>query len=84
MKRFAHTKTPDGALGKNIATRKHRALAGCKRQGAVCIWKTINFPSKSLIINEQYEPRKVQLYYCVCVFVCVCVCVCVRESIDLY
>ena len=82
MKRFAHTKTPDGALGKNIATRKHRALAGCKRQGPVCIWKTINFPSKSLIINEHTSREKFS-YITVCVFVCVGVCVCVRESIDL-
>ena len=34
---------PDGALGKIIAARKHRALAGCQREGAFCICKTINF-----------------------------------------
>ena len=48
----------DGALGKIIAARKHRALAGCKREGAVCIWMT-----KSFITNEQYEPRNAELYY---------------------
>ena len=60
---------PDGALGKIIAARKHRALAGCKREGAVCICKTINFLTKSFIPNEQYEPRNAELYY----FVYICV-----------
>ena len=60
---------PDGALGKIIAARKHRALAGCKREGAVCICKTINFSTRSFITNEQYEPRNAELYY----FVYICV-----------
>ena len=54
---------PDGALGKIIAARKHRALAGCKREGAVCICKTLHF--LSFITNEQYEPRNGELYYLV-------------------
>ena len=60
---------PDGALGKIIAARKHRVLAGCKREGAVCICKTILFLTKSFIRNEQYEPRYAELYY----FVYICV-----------
>ena len=60
---------PDGALGKHIAARKHRALAGCKREGAVCVCKTITFSTKSFITNEQYEPRNAELYY----FVYICV-----------
>ena len=52
-----------GHLVKNIAARKHRALAGCKREGAVCICMTINFSTKSFITNEQYEPRNTELYY---------------------
>ena len=39
----ACARIPDGALGKIIPARKHRALAGCKREGAICICKTINF-----------------------------------------
>ena len=39
----AGVRFPDGALGKIIAARKHRTLAGCKREGAVCICKTIIF-----------------------------------------
>ena len=65
----ACTRFPDGALGKHIAARKHGALAGCKREGAVCVCKTINFSTKSLITNEQYEPRNSELYY----FVYICV-----------
>ena len=65
----ACARIPDGALGKIIAARKYRALAGCKREGAVCICKTINFSTKSFITNEQYEPRKAELYY----FVYICV-----------
>ena len=65
----ACARIPDGALGKIIAARKHRALAGCKREGAVCICKTINFLTKSFITNEQYEPRNAELYY----FVYICV-----------
>ena len=42
---------------------------GCKREGAVCICKTINFSTKSFIRNEQYEPRNAELYY----FVYICV-----------
>ena len=62
---------PDGVLGKIIAARKHRALADCKREGAVCICKTINFFTKSFITNEQYEPRNAELHYFVyiCVFI---------------
>ena len=60
---------PDGALHKIIEVRKHRALAGCKREGAVCICKTIHFLTKSFITNEQYEPRNAELYY----FVYICV-----------
>ena len=60
----ACARIPDGALGKIIAARKHRALAGCKREGAVCICMTINFSTKSFITNEQYEPRNAELYYC--------------------
>ena len=59
----ACARIPDGALGKIIAARKHRALAGCKREGAVCICKTIIFSTKSFITNEQYEPRNAELYY---------------------
>ena len=65
----ACARIPDGALGKIIAARKHRALAGCKREGAVCICKTIIFLTKSFITNEQYEPRNAELYY----FVYICV-----------
>ena len=64
----AWAQIPDGALRKIIAARKHRALAGCKRDGAVCICKTINFLTKSFITNEQYEPRNAELYY----FVYIC------------
>ena len=60
---------PDRALGKIIAARKHRALAGCKREGEVFICKTIHFSTKSFITNEQYEPRNAELYY----FVYMCV-----------
>ena len=59
----------DGALGKIIAASKHRVLAGCKREEAVCICKTINFSTKSFITNEQYELRNTELYY----FVYICV-----------
>ena len=59
----ACVRIPDGALGKIIAARKHQALAGCKREGAVCIYMTINFSTKSFITNEQYEPRNAELYY---------------------
>ena len=52
-----------------IAAGKHRALAGCKREGAVCICKTINFLTKYFITNEPYEPRNAELYY----FVHICV-----------
>ena len=38
-------------------------LAGCKREGAVCICKTIHFLTKSFITNEQYEPRNAELHY---------------------
>ena len=48
----ACARIPDGALGKIIAARKQRALAGCKREGVVCICKTINFSTKSFITNE--------------------------------
>ena len=66
----ACVRIPDGALGKIIAARKHRALAGCKREGAVCTFcKTINFSTKSFITNEQHEPRNTDLYY----FVYICV-----------
>ena len=58
----ACARIPDGALGKNIAARKHRALAGCKREGAVSICMTINFLTKSFITNEQYEPRNTESY----------------------
>ena len=58
----ACARIPDGALGKIIATREHRALACCKREGAVCICNTINFSTKSFIINERNEPRNVKLY----------------------
>ena len=67
---------PDGALGKIIAAREHRALAGCKREGAVCICKTINFSTKSFITNEQYEPRNAELYYFVYIYICVCPYIC--------
>ena len=60
---------PGWGLGKIIAARKQRALTGCKREGAVCICKTINFSTKSFITNEQYEPRNAELYY----FVYICV-----------
>ena len=60
---------PDGALGTIIAARKHRALVGCKPEGAVCICKTMNLSTKSFITNEQYEPRNAELYY----FVYICV-----------
>ena len=43
---------PDEALSKIIAARKHWALSGCKREGAVFICNTINFSTKSFIINE--------------------------------
>ena len=57
-------------LTKIIAARKHGALAGCKREGAVSIFcKTMNFFTKSFITNEQYEPRNAELYY----FVYMCV-----------
>ena len=59
----ACARIPDGALGKIIAARKHRALAGCKREGVVCIYKTINFSTKSFKTNEQYEPTNAELYY---------------------
>ena len=60
----ASTRFPDGALGKTIiAARKHRALAGCKREGVVCNCEAINFLTKSFITNEQYEPRNAELYY---------------------
>ena len=56
-----------------IAARKHRALAGCKHEGAVCICRTINFATKSFITNEQYEPRNAELYYfmyeCVSIYI---------------
>ena len=65
----ACARIPDGALGKIIAARKHRALAGCKREGTVCICKTIIFLTKSFITNKQYEPRNAELYY----FVYICV-----------
>ena len=67
----ACARIPDGALGKIIAARKHRALAGCKREGAVCICMTIIFSTKSFITNEQYEPRNAELYYFVyeCVYI---------------
>ena len=51
------------------AARKHRGLAGCKREGAVCICKTINFLTKSFITNEQYELRNAESYY----FMYICV-----------
>ena len=60
---WACARIPDGALGKIIPARKHRAMAGCKREGAVCICMTINFSTKSFITNEQYEPRNAELYY---------------------
>ena len=66
---YACARFPDGALGKIIAARNHRALAGCKCEGAVCICKTIIFFSKSFIPNEQNEPRNVELYY----FLYICV-----------
>ena len=53
-----------------IAAGKHRALAGCKREGAVCICKTIKFLTKSFMTNETYELRNAQLYYFVYVHVC--------------
>ena len=65
----ACARIPDGALGKIIVARKHRALAGWKHEGAVCICKTINFSTKFFITNEQYEPRNGELYY----FVYICV-----------
>ena len=65
----ACARMPDGALGKIIASRKHRALAGCKREGAVCICRTINFLTKSFITNEQYEPRNAD-YITLCIYVC--------------
>ena len=52
-----------------IAAGKQRALAGCKREGAVCISKTINVLTKSFITNEPYEPRNAELYYSV--YICV-------------
>ena len=62
---------PDGALGKINAARKHRALAGYKRQGAICICKTINFLTKSFITNEQYEPRNADwCYITLCTHAC--------------
>ena len=65
----ACARIPDGALGKIIVARKHRGLAGCKREGAVCICKTIIFSTTSFITNEQYEPRNAEIYY----FVYICV-----------
>ena len=65
----ACARIPHGALSNVIAASKHRALAGCKREGAVCICKTINFSTKSFITNEQYGSRNAELYY----FVYVCV-----------
>ena len=59
----ACARIPGGAFGKIIVARKHRALAGCKRDGAVCICMTINLSTKSFITNEQYEPRNAELYY---------------------
>ena len=67
---WACTRIPDEALGKIVVARKHRALAGCKSEGAVCICKTINFATKFFITNEQYEPKNAELLY---YFVYICV-----------
>ena len=70
----ACARIPDGALGKIIATRKHQALACCKREIAVCICNTIHFSTKSFIINKRYEPRNAKLYCfvykCVSIYLC--------------
>ena len=55
---------------KDDAARQHRALAGRKREGAVCICKTVFFSAIPLIINEQYVPRKAVLYYFVLIYSC--------------
>ena len=65
----ACARIPDGALGKIIATSEQRALACCQRDGAVCICNTINFSTKSFIINDRYEPRNVS-YIALCIKVC--------------
>ena len=65
----ACARIPDGVLGKIIAAKKHRALAGCKCEGAICICKTIFFSTKSFVTNAQYEPWNAKLYY----FVYICV-----------
>ena len=67
----ACARIPDGALGKINAARKHRALAGYKREGAICICKTINFLTKSFITNEQYETRNADwCYITLCTHAC--------------
>ena len=60
----------DGRTNYPPAARQHRALAGRKREGAVCICKTVFFSAIPLIINEQYVPRKAVLYYFVLIYSC--------------
>ena len=60
---------PGGALGKIIPDRKHRALAGCKREGAVCICKTIIFLTKSFITMNNTSPETLS-YITLCTYVC--------------
>ena len=68
---YACARIPDGALGKINAARKHRWLAGYKREGAICICKTINFLTKSFITNEQYKPRNADwCYITLCTHAC--------------
>ena len=62
---YACARNPDGALGKIIAARKQRALAGCKREGAVCICNTINFVTKSFLTSPETLS-----YITLCIYVC--------------
>ena len=62
---YTCARNPDGALGKIIAARKQRALAGCKREGAVCICNTINFVTKSFLTSPETLS-----YITLCIYMC--------------
>ena len=67
----AWARIPDEALGKIIAARKHRALAGCKCKGRFVFVRQYIFRlSLSFFTNEQYEPRNARVIILLCVYVC--------------
>ena len=67
---------PDGALGKIIVARKYRVLAGCKREGAVCICETIIL--LDLVFHNKWTIRAQKRWV-----ILLCVHMCVHISIYL-